>query len=163
MTTVPRSSGKNAIIGLLFLVVAASGGTMLRHSRFNWLGTPIPGDPGPFFLISICLSITGLTGTIMLGLAVRRNKASLRCPVFSMATTGLPAAYVIALIVMPIAMRSLGTTLATSIFAMIWITVLMYRQGTSIPRIAISASGFGIGAALFIQLVFVRLLTLPLP
>jgi len=66
MTTVLRSSGKIAIIGLLFLMIAASGGTMLRHNRINWLGTAIS--------------------------------------------------------------------------AMIRIAVLMYRQGTSIPRIAISAS-----------------------
>ncbi|WP_108262514.1 hypothetical protein [Mangrovicoccus ximenensis] len=64
---------------------------------------------------------------------------------------------------MPALMRGLGTAPAVAAFSTVWIALLAGLGGGWHPRLLLPALGFGIGAAAFVHLVFIRLLALPLP
>ncbi len=163
------SAHKTLLVGLLFLTVAAIGYLMLRYSIAHMSGTPIPGDPGPFFLPSICLTVVGVAGATLFGLGIWRliqTKESLMPPIqFGDAARdmGLTVGFVAALLLMPTAIVAFGTFRVVAVFSIFWIyAFLAAGHGHSIRNL-VEAVLLGFGTALFINIVFLWLLKLPLP
>lgn len=149
----------------LFLGLAVFAFWATRQSEAAWMGMPIPGDPGPYFLIRLCLWVVGVAG-VVIGLLTLLSREE--APARADGPTGLRglipgAALILSLIAMPTAMTQLGTLSAVAIFATGWIFALSALRFGPTLRIAATALAFGLGAAGFVELVFVRLLTLPLP
>lgn len=163
------SARKTFAVGLLFLFLAGSGYLLLRDSQAMYSNTPMRGDPGPFFLSSLCLGCLALAGGILslMGLLGLRDQGASLLPthqfIEGVRSWGLPIGFVASLLAMPRAIEGLGTMLAVVLFSSIWIYVLLSALRGHAVRHAVEALIFGAGAALFIQLIFVRLLTLPLP
>jgi hypothetical protein len=163
------SARKTLAVGLFFLLLAGIGWLMLQQSRNMYSGMPMPGDPGPFFLIGLCLMVLVIAGGLLfvLGLWGFRDQGESFTPTYRLVETArawaLSIAFVISLLVMPTGMRALGTTFAVALFSMVWIYVLLTTVRGHALRHVIEALLFGAGAALFVNLIFVRLLTLPLP
>lgn len=163
------SARKTFAVGLLFLCLAGTGYLLLRDSQAMYFNTPMRGDPGPYFLASLCLGGLALAGGILslIGvLGVRAQNISLmplNLLVEGLRSWVLPIAFIASLLAMPSAIEGLGTMLAVALFSSIWIYVLLSTLRGHAVRHAIEALVFGVGAALFIHLIFVRLLTLPLP
>jgi len=167
------STTRTFAAGALFVLLSGLGLLALWHSESRHLGMTTPGDPGPFFLIRLCLWAIGIAGVIIVVLAVLRRERTApgTRPGTALILTlrrrgqawGLAGALVVSLVLMPAAMSGLGTTVAVAIFSTLWIAILLYLRDGARPRVALSALGFGLGSAVFIHIVFVRLLSLPLP
>lgn len=167
------SARKTLAAGMLFLLLAGLGWLMLRHSQGLYATAPMRGDPGPFFLITLCLGVIGAAGALLAALGLW---ALARAPAPRPATAGLAAtararalsgalsgAFVASLIAMPSAMQALGTTPAVALFATGWIYALLAALRGHSLRHAAEALAFGLATAAVIDLMFLRLLTLPLP
>ncbi|WP_172330139.1 tripartite tricarboxylate transporter TctB family protein [Mangrovicoccus sp. HB161399] len=161
------STRKTLAAAAFFLALCAAGLAMLRHSRLAWQGMSMPGDPGPFFLIRLCLWAVGLAGAALLVLGLLTRRPAPRKPTGELLAAGrswlLSALLAVSLVAMPALMDMLGTAPAVAIFATAWIALLIGLRDGWGPRLALPALGFGIGAAVFVHLVFIRLLSLPLP
>lgn len=163
------SARKTLAVGLFFLMLSGTGWRVLQHSQGMYSGNPMPGDPGPFFLISLCLWMLLVAGGLLFvwGLWGFREHGVTFTPTYRLVETArtwaLSIAFVVSLLLMPTAMRSLGTTFAVALFSVVWIYVLLTVVRDHALRHVIEAFLFGAGVALFVNLIFVRLLTLPLP
>lgn len=162
-------SHKSFWAGLLFIALAVVGYLLLRYSIAHDQGTPIPGDPGPFFLPRLCLTAVGATGAVLTVLGASRMAASARrvspfAQLDKMARDQIMTiGFIITLCLIPTAMVALGTFYVVAGFSTFWIyAFLVASQGHSVRNI-IEAVGLGIATAIFINVVFVRILTLPLP
>jgi len=160
---------KTLAVGLFFLLLAGIGWLVLRQSRNMYSGMSMPGDPGPFFLIGLCLWVLLIAGGLLfvLGLLGFRDQGETFTPTYRLVEIArawaLSITFVVTLLLMPSAMRALGTTFAVALFSMVWIYVLLTAVRGHALRHVVEALLFGAGAALFVNLIFVRLLTLPLP
>lgn len=163
------SARKTLAVGLFFLLLAGIGWLVLQQSQNMYSGMSMRGDPGPFFLIGLCLWILLAAGglLVVLGIWGFRVESENFTPTYRLVETArawaLSIAFVASLLLMPTAMRALGTTYAVALFSIVWIYVLLTAVRGHAPRHVIEALLFGAGAALFVNMIFVRLLTLPLP
>ncbi|MBE3639591.1 tripartite tricarboxylate transporter TctB family protein [Mangrovicoccus algicola] len=158
------STRKTLAAGLVFLLLCLVGLAMLGASRAAWQGSSMPGDPGPFFLIRLCLWATGAAGAGLLILAAVTRGQDRGAPrVEGPGALALPGLLVLSLLAMPVLMKLLGSAPAVAVFATLWIGLLAGLGHGWQPRRLITAPLFGVGAGIFVQLVFVRLLSLPLP
>lgn len=161
------SARKTLAVGLFFLLLAGGGWLMLQHSRASYMGAPMRGDPGPFFLIGLSLLVLLCAGGVLLGLGLWGGRgttdAAALHPLAAAKSWGLPLAFLVSLLLMPAAMRALGTSPAVALFSVGWICALLAaRSGPALRHLGVALL-LGGGAALFVDLVFLRLLTLPLP
>lgn len=163
------SARKTLAVGLFFLLLAGVGRLVLEHSRNMYSGMSMPGDPGPFFLLGVCLAIPGVAGAVLLvlGLWACHRQGVTFTPTYRLVETArawaMSIAFVVTLLLMPVVMRAMGTSPAVALFSFVWIYVLLVVVRGRSPRHLVEALLFGAGVALFVELVFVRLLTLPLP
>jgi hypothetical protein len=170
MQTDPPAPWRNMLLmSGLFLTVAGSGWLMLQDSRSRSSVHLVRGDPGPFFLAELCLAVICAGG---LALLVAGGIGFLRRPHNPIATTWsahdalrllVPGLFVVTLLVLPLAMRTAGTPLALGLFALLWIFVLMFLSGARGAGLALGPLLGALGTGGFIQIVFIRLLSLPLP
>ena len=155
--------------GLVFLVLTIVGYLLLRYSIEHNRGTPIPGDPGPFFLPTLCLIAVGITGAVMIihsvaktllasGPIVRPTQwdAIARSQV-------LTIGFIITLCLIPTAMVAFGTFYVVAVFSAFWIYAFLVASHKHSLRNLVEALVLGTATAIFINIVFVRILTLPLP
>ena len=155
--------------GGFFVLLAGLGAIVLRQSEAGYAGMAMPGDPGPFFLTRLCLWLIGLSGIALItaGLMARSVPGAAPVAARKRSETGkawlLTAAFTVSLTAMPLAMRTFGTAEAVAIFSIPWIAVLLGLRDGAHSRLLPAALSFGLGAAAFVHVVFVRLLTLPLP
>ena len=168
-TPIGNSSRKLFLSGVLFLLFASVGWLVMQHSLSAYEGSPMRGDPGPFFLIKLCMSSLALLGIALAlqGTITLRQSQEKFFPSSQVVQTAkdwfLPAAFVACLLLMPVMMKAMGTIFAVALFAIVWIYSLIASiQGHSIIHL-IKAIAFGLGVAFFVELIFVRLLILPLP
>ena len=163
------SPGKTLAAGICFLLIAGAGRLLLGHSMALFSGNLIPGDPGPFYLGFLCLSVIAIAGgalsAIGIWAVVRGQGRFVTTPDFlSMVREWtLAGAFVASLVAMPAAMDSVGTTLAVGVFSTAWIYVLLVTLHGHALRHAVEALVFGAGTAAIVMVLFMRLLTLPLP
>lgn len=163
------SIGKTVAAGVLFLGIATVGWLVLNHSIDLFSGNRIPGDPGPFFLGHLCLGIIAIAGAILLALAgwaaATTERVFIPTPfLIEIARDwALPAGFVASLIMMPTAMRAMGTPIAVAVFSIGWIYILLAMISGHSRSNGIEALLFGGATAGFVYLFFLRLLTLPLP
>lgn len=163
------SATKTLWAGLLFVCLTLIGFLLLRYSIVHNAGTPIPGDPGPFFLPTICLVAIGATGVFLIGhcavMSVSKFRTPIRFATFDVEprTLGLTLGFVLTLCLIPTAMMALGTFYVVTAFATLWIYVFLVAGHGHSLRNGIEAVGLGFATAIFINIVFVRILALPLP
>lgn len=166
---IDASAPKTLAAGLLFLALAATGWGALRHSAQMYGGMPMPGDPGAFFLSGLCITIVAIAGVILMALGFwlclttgHRFIAADRL-IRGLRDWALASGFVVSLLAMPLAMRSLGTPYAVAVFSTLWVFILLTVVRGWSWRHAPEAALFGAGAAVVIHVVFIRLLNLPLP
>ncbi|WP_171060527.1 tripartite tricarboxylate transporter TctB family protein [Poseidonocella sp. HB161398] len=160
------STRKTFAAAAFFLVLCVLGLAILRDSRLAWQGMKMPGDPGPFFLIRLCLWATGIAGAglLVLGVLTRRPAPQPTGEMVAAARSWiLSGLLVLSLLAMPWLMQAIGTPQAVALFAAPWILLLGTISRGWHPRLLIPAAGFGLASAVFVHLVFIRLLALPLP
>ncbi|BBU54386.1 hypothetical protein KU6B_06510 [Mameliella alba] len=166
---IEESARKTFAAGLFFLLLAGAGWLLLRHSITLFSGNQMPGDPGPFFLSQLCLTILAGAGLLLLVIGSwswareARQHRHTGAIVNTVREWSLSAGFVLTLLVMPAAMRLLGTPAAVALFSIGWIYILLVSISGHSWRNLIEAAAFGMATAAFIHLFFVRLLTLPLP
>lgn len=144
--------------GLLLLAFALVGGAALQSSRAAFTNFVMPADPGPFALPALCLLAVGATG---IGLLI----AGLRAPRDPAPATGktrslMPLLFLASVVAMPVLMAHLGTAPAVALFTFGWMMVI--AGGPLAGRLLRSAL-VGLGTGLAVYVIFIRLLTLPLP
>lgn len=153
----------------IFLAIGGAGWLMLGASRREFTNFVMRGDPGPFFLADLCLAAIGLAGVILAArggaqyLQSRAEGIRLTWSVRDWLIWLVPALFVASLLVLPWAMRALGSTLALSLFAVAWMAALLRQSGAARRRVVLMPLAGGLATAGFVDLVFVRLLNLPLP
>lgn len=163
------SAAKSIAVGLLFLLLTAGGLLALQHSEAGFGGSVLPGDPGPFYLARICLALIGIAGIVvlLLGVVGAISARSAATPTYRLVDAARRWAaslgFVVSLIVMPSAMEWIGTTSAVAAFSILWTYLLIVATRGHSLRGAVEAAIFGVATAALIDLVFVRLLLLPLP
>ncbi|MBQ2262985.1 MAG: tripartite tricarboxylate transporter TctB family protein [Loktanella sp.] len=160
---------KTLCSGVLFLTLSAVGWAALRQSENTYTGTPMPGDPGAFFLAHLCIGIVAVAAVVLTARGVwqcvmtGQRLMSPRYMVSASRDWALALGFVVSLLAMPEGMRWLGTPYAVAAFAIFWVFVLLTAVRGWSWRHLPEAALFGTGAALTVHLVFIRLLNLPLP
>ena len=163
------SAPKSIAVGLFFLILAAAGWLALRHSEASFGGAVLPGDPGPFYMARLCLSVVGIAGIIVLILGVggALSARSGFLPTLSLMDAAkrwlASLGFVLSLLLMPSAMDWIGTTYAVAAFSILWTYVLIAATRGHSLRGALEAALFGAATAALVHVIFVRLLLLPLP
>lgn len=168
-SSVNHSSRKSFLSGLLFLLLASVGWLVMQNSLAAYQGSPIRGDPGPFFLIELCISSLAILGVVLVvhGIIKLHQSGENFFPASLIIQLGkrwsIPAAFVVSLLLMPILMKWIGTIYSVALFAIVWIySLISLVEGWSLKPL-FKALAYAIAVAFFIELIFVRLLILPLP
>jgi len=163
------SAPKSIAVGLFFLILTVAGWLALRHSEAGFRGSVLPGDPGPFYLARLCLSVLGIAGVVILILGVSGAVGSRSgfMPTFGLLEAAkrwiASLGFVVSLMLMPAAMDWIGTTYAVAAFSILWTYLLIAATRGHSLRGALEAAVFGVATAALVHLIFVRLLLLPLP
>jgi hypothetical protein len=162
------SAPKTIAAGVLLLALSAVGWLVLQHSISIFSGNQIRGDPGPFFLSNLCLSVIAIAGACLLALGVggavgARGQGGPVDRAAALRAWGLPLGFVATLACMPLAMDTVGTIPSVAVFTCVWVYILLVNLGGHSWLHAVEAVLFGAGTAGVVQVLFVRLLTLPLP
>ncbi len=162
---------RQLLAGLMFLAVAGLGWWVMEGDRQAFTTFVMPGDPGPFLLPQMLFLTVAAAGLWLMGVAgvqmarqgrgtgPRRRQPRREAIVQIL----LPAGFLASVGSMPFMMQAIGSLAAMALFAVTWIAVLGLRAVGPSLSLAATALVFGVGAALFTQGLFVRLLNVPLP
>lgn len=155
---------RRIVNGFIFLTISAGGFAMLQASRQNASGMAMPTDPGPFALPAICLTAIGVTGIVLLLLGfLHRETPPHNQPVRMRIDYLRPVLFLISLMLLPWLFDLIGTTSAIVVFSFIWMAGLNATTTSSITRRLLTAAIFAALAGMLVEVIFIRILALPLP
>lgn len=173
VTTLARGEHlRRLLAGLMFLAIAGFGWRVMEGDRQVFTSFVMRGDPGPFLLPQMLFAMVAATGlwlVVLAGVQMARQGPGAgpqrrRVPRREMLVQILlPAGFLASVGSMPLMMQTIGSLAAMALFAVTWIAVLGLRTVGPSLSVAATALVFGVGAALFTQGLFVRLLNVPLP
>ena len=171
--TAVEESLRRLLAGLMLLAVAGLGWWVMEGDWQAFTTFVMRGDPGPFMLPQILLAAVATTGlwlVVLSGVQLAKHKRAAPGPRRrrvprreALVQALLPAGFLASVGSMPLLMQTIGSLAAMALFAVTWIAFLGLRAAGPSLAVAATALVFGVGAALFTQGLFVRLLNVPLP